>query len=614
MLDNIRVSWKAPEADEFVVVYEDDFSNRTYRVVSAPNVGTTATYVAGTEEIGPVYDSFTEYVKGTQGSSEDGYKKYQTVPTLVTPAATKLQPLGIDGWRRLVPNSSGSGGRPWTRKGYDSGAGANLFEIGASGHYGCFAHLIGEEIKTGKVKISVDAHVPGEFVSDFPYLNQQRQRVAVALGPAALYSSLTADIPGNTVAGGGIWLEKTDDATNSVAFTYGANAAMTEDRSVEVGFNTWYRLEVTADLEEKTYDMSITPLGNLSVAMGHDPETNAVMAATGLPLSAETSDGIGAFYVWGYGYGGTLEWSKTRRTCFDNIQVWNIVTNGENTVTNLVYSNDFDKRIRILASSRRASGRLAYQYDCDDGQDHWIRQNGAGAGMFGADATVRDDNGNQFLSLGRESGDGHQTRYTTSLGQSVDRGFVTISADVRPPEYWFGRAGGNVALSLGNKLMEQSQVKNFSAGYLLRFGFRDSTSSGNGGRYSDIRPFVLCSSDGMAVGTGTGAYEYLGDAVNGASRKWYRFIIKANMDTSTFDAAVYDMGTAHPEPGSAHGTQIGSVTGLSLMNPPDDGLSSLDVACYGVTSTFGETGVDPLHALIDNISVKIPPGFSIFIR
>ena len=118
----------------------------------------------------------------------------------------------------------------------------------------------------------------------------------------------------------------------------------------------------------------------------------------------------------------------------------------------------------------------------------------------------------------------------------------------------------------------------------------------------------------MAVGTGTGAYEYLGGAVSGSAKKWYRFIIKANMDKSTFDAAVYDMGTAHPEPGSAHGTQIGSVTGLSLMNPPDDGLSSLDVACYGVTSTFGETGVDPLHALIDNISVRIPPGFSIIIR
>ena len=614
LLDNIRVSWKAPGTDEFVVAYEDDFSNRTYRVLSAPNAGTTATYTAGTEEVGPTYDSFAEYIKGTQGSSEDGYKKYQLVPTQVTPVATKLQPLGIDGWRRLVPNSSGSGGRPWTRKGYDSGVGTNLLEIGASGHYGCFSHLIGEEIKTGKVKISVDAHVPGEFVSDFPYLNQQRQRVAVALGPTALYSSLTADVPGNTVAGGGIWLEKTDDATNSVAFTYGTNAAVDEDRSVEVDFNTWYRLEVTADLEEKTYDMSITPLGKLSVAMGYDPETNAVMAVTGIPFSAETADGIGAFYVWGYGYGGTLEWSKTRRTCFDNIQVWNIVTNGENTVTNLVYSNDFDKRIRILASSRRASGRLAYQYDRDDGQDHWIRQNGSGTGVFGANATVRDDAGNQFLSLGRESGDGHKTCYTTSLGQSVDRGVVKIVADVRPPQYWFGRAGGSVVISLGNKLMEQSQVKNFAAGHLLRFGFRDSTSAGNGGRYDDIRPFALCSPDGTAIGTGTGTYEYLGDAVSGAGQKWYRFVIKANLDDGMFDAMVYNMGTAHPVPGSQNGTAVGGATGLHMMNPIESGLSSLSVGCYGVTSTFGETGVDSLHALVDNISITKVPGFAVIIR
>ena len=234
--------------------------------------------------------------------------------------------------------------------------------------------------------------------------------------------------------------------------------------------------------------------------------------------------------------------------------------------------------------------------------------------MFGADATVRDDDGNQFLSLGRETGDGHQTRYTTSLGQSVGHGAVTIRADVRPPLYWFGRSGGAVTISLGNKLMEQGAVKNFAAGHLLRFGFRDSTSKGNGGRYDDIRPFVLCSADGTAAGTGTGTYEYLGDAVGGSAQKWYRFVIRANLDEGMFDATAYDMGTAHPVPGSALGTAIGSVKGLGLMNPLEDGLSSLDVACYGVTSTFGETGVDPLHALVDNISIAKTTGSSIIIR
>ena len=631
LLDNIRVSWKAPGTEDFVVCYEDDFSNRTYRVLSMPNAGTTATYAAGTEDVGPTYDSFTGYIAGNDKSAyEAGYKDLDFMGTAKSPYDTTVQPAGVDAWRRLIPYTSGMNGRPWIRSGYDSGSGGNLMEIGASGTYACIAQTLGTNIVSGKVRIVADAYLPNRK-NDWGVLSSKRSRMAIALGTPALYSSVTVDIPPNTLAATGIYREVVDGTeideetgvqtavklTNDVVFVRDAENAVRDvelAEGAEIVRSSWYRLELVADVEARTYDMSITPLGALSVGPDFVPTNDVLYAESGIPFYGSNTGGIGTFYLWGFGYGGTPSSSKAFRTCFDNVQVWNIVTNGETTATNLVYSNIFSKRVRMLANTTRASGRLSYQYDRDDGQDHWIRQNGSGAGMFEADATVRDDNGNQFLSLGRESGDGHQTRYTTSLGQSVDRGFVTITADVRPPEYWFGRAGGSVILSLGNKLMEQNQVKNFAAGHLLRFGFRDSTSTGNGGRYSDIRPFVLCSPDGMAVGTGTGAYEYLGGAVSGSAKKWYRFIIKANMDKSTFDAAVYDMGTAHPELGSAHGAQIGSVTGLSLMNPPDDGLSSFDVACYGVTSTFGETGVDPLHALIDNISVRIPPGFSIIIR
>lgn len=628
--DNIRVSWKAPGAEDFVVCYEDDFSNRTYRVVSAPDVGTTATYATGTEETGPVYDAFTGYAASNSSTKNDGYNKLDFLGTAKSPYGTTLQSVGVDDWRRLIPYTSGMNGRPWINSAYDGGAGGHVMEIGADASFACIAQTLMTNIVSGKVRIVADAHLPNIKVDMF-VLDNTRDRMAIGLGTPALYSSVTAGIDPNTLASAGIYREVVNGTeideetgeqtavklTNDVVFVRDAENTVRDvalAEGVEIERHKWYRLELVADVEARTYDMSITPLGALSVGPDFVPTNDVLYAESGIPFYGSNTGGIGTFYLWGFGYGGTPSSSKAFRTCFDNVQVWNIVTNGETTATNLVYSNIFSKRVRMLANTTRASGRLSYQYDRDDGQDHWIRQNGSGAGMFEADATVRDDNGNQFLSLGRESGDGHQTRYTTSLGQSVDRGVVTITADVRPPEYWFGRTGGSVILSLGNKLMEQNQVKNFAAGHLLRFGFRDSTSTGNGGRYSDIRPFVLCSPDGMAVGTGTGSYEYLGGAVSGSAKKWYRFIIKANMDKSTFDAAVYDMGTAHPEPGSAHGAQIGSVTGLSLMNPPDDGLSSLDVACYGVTSTFGETGVDPLHALIDNISVKIPPGFSIFIR
>ena len=615
--DNIRVSWKAPGADAFETVYEDDFSNRTYRVLSAPNVGTSAAYAAGTESTGPVVDSFTGYAKGSSNTTDDGYNKQRLLTTALKPYATTLQPLCDDGWRRLVPFDGGSAnGTPWTRSNYgDGGEAGTLLEIGGSGTYCCFSQLIGEEMTSGKVKISVDAHVPNRpFPSDFTFIDQARQRIAVALGPTALHSSLTAAIPENTFAGGGFYLEKTGNATNNVVFTYGTGATLTEDRTIEIGFHTWYRLEVTADLGARTYDMSITPLGSLSVTGEFVPTNDVVKTATGIPFASDAAGGIGAFYLWGYGYGGSTGWSQRNRTAFDNIRIWKVAEEDETAVTNLVYSNDFDTRRRIMSDSVRASGRLAYQYDRDDGPDHWIRRNGTGDAFLGADATVRNDGANQFLSLGRESGDGYRTLYTTSIGQSVSSGTVTIKADIRPPQYWFGYKNGSVVLSLGNKLMEQSAVKDMAAGRLLRFGFRDSTASGNGGRYEDIRPFAMGSGTGAATGTSNGPYSYMGDSVNGAAQKWYRFVIKVNLDARTFDAAVYDMGTAHPTPESPRGALVGSMAGLSLMNPLDDGLSSLDVMCYAVTSTFGETGVDPLHALVDNIVIYRPRGLVMTLR
>ena len=629
--DNLRVSWKAPGAEDFVVCYEDDFSNRFYRVLSPQTVSTTGSYSVETQVVDFVADSFTGYIAGNDKSAyEAGYKELDFIGTAKSPYGTTVQPAGVDAWRRLIPYTSDVNGRPWVRNGYDSGTGGNLMEIGQSGNYACIAQTLGTNIVSGKVRIVADAYLPNRK-NDWGVLSSKRSRMAIALGTPALYSSVTADIPTNTLAATGIYREIVDGTeideetgvqtavklTNDVVFVRDAENTVRDVELAEgtvIARSSWYRLELVADVDARTYDMSITPLGTLSVGPDFVPTNDVLYAESDIPFYGSNTNGIGTFYLWGYGYGGTPGSSKSWRTCFDNIQAWNIVTNGEATVTNLVYSNDFSKRIRIFANSRRASGRLAYQYDRDDGPDHWIRQNGTGPGYGGCTATVRDDNGNQFLSLGRESGDGHQTCYTTSLGQSVDHGILTISADIRPPQYWFGRAGGSVAVSLGNKLMEQNAVKDFAAGHLLRFGFRDSTSSGNGGRYTDIRPFVLCSPDGIAVGKETGSYTYLGDAVSGSAQKWYRFIIKANLDTSTFDATVYDMGTGHPERGSSPAAVIGSATGLSLMNPPVDGLSSLDVACYGVTSTFGETGVDPFHALIDNIEIRRKAGFSIIMR
>lgn len=612
MADNIRVSWKAPGADDFETVYEDDFATRTYKRVNASVVGTTGAYSAGTESTGPAVDVFTEYAKGkNNNTSEDGYDLFALVDRYVTtPKDTTLQPMGVDGWRRLVPYTGHPGGVAWTCTDHDNGGGGNLLEIGASGSYGCLANLIGDEVTEGKVKISVDAFVP-RFAGN-TILADAEQRVAVAIGPKDLYTSLNAQIAGNTVAGGGVGLERGATATNDIAFVYGLGASRVNDGNVLMTPEIWYRMDVEADLDASTYSMTMTPLGSTSVAEGFVPESEPVFTATDVPFAASGAKGIGAFYVWGYGYGGTLRYNKVMKASFDNIKIWKISSDG--ATTNMLYSNTFDKRTRVLSGSTRASGRLAYQYDRDDGPDHWMRRNGIGAATFEAEATVRDDNGNQFLSIGRTIGDGHTVRYTTSIGKSIDHGNLTVTADIRPPEYWFGRNGGSAFVTLGNKVLEQNEVKTCNAGQLLRFGFRESTTTNNGGRYYDMRPCVVSSEDGTAVGTDSGAYNYLSETVDGKAQKWYRFVARINVDAATYNVSVYDMGTTHPTPESPRGALVGSATDLHLMNPLEDGISSLDVACYAITSTFGETGIDPLHALIDNISITRPKGFSMIVR
>ena len=618
MADNIRVSWKAPGASDFETVYEDDFETRTYKRVNMPTVGTTGAYPAGTESTGPVIDVFTGYVKGKDTSHEDGYNLFATIPGVVNPAATTLQPIGIDGWRRICPLADRAGGHVWTCTDSDKGSGGNKLCFGAAGSYTCLANLIGEEVTSGKVKMSVDAFVPRKDPDDNGFYANALQRCAVALGPKALHASLTAQIPGNTVAGGGIGLERTGSAgsyvTNYFPFVYGTDASLVRHDEASTPMLNWYRFEVEADLDAGKYSMTITSheTGELSVADGTEPTAEPALVVVDAPLAADASAGIGAFYLWGWGYGGTLKYSQNRKVAFDNIKIWKISSDG--ATTNMLYANTFDKRTRVLPDSTRASGRLAYQYDRDDGPDHWIRRHGSGAATFDAEATVRDDGGNQFLSMGRTAGDGHTVRYMTSIGTAIDHGRLTVTADICPPEYWFGQNGGSVFVTLGNKILEQSEAKDSDSGQLLRFGFRESTKANNGGRFDDMRPCVVSSSDGTAVGTGSGAYNYLSEAIDGKARKWYRFVARVNVDAATYSASVYDMGTTHPTPESPHGALVGSATDLHLMNPLEDGISSLDVACYAVSSTLGETGIDPLHALIDNISITCPKGLVLIMR
>lgn len=464
MADNIRVSWKAPGADNFVVAYEDDFSSRSYTVLSTPSSAASAAYPAPSTATKQHVDTFTSYVKGKSVGERDGYDLFATVPVPTSPYNTALQPVGVDGWRQIVPINKNPHGRVWTRIDYFDGDGGNLLEFGAQGGYACLAQPIGEEVTSGKVVLRVDAHLPGKYPHNYTFGNTTCQRLAAALGSSALRDSLTAAVASNTAGGGGIYLEETDGVPHRLA----DGAAVCIGRSEHRG---------------------VLPVG-----------------------------------------------LRLRRTA----QV------------------QFPDQVGV----RQHQDMEGFLRRRDDGPDHWIRRNGNGAGVFEADATIRAEGGNQYLSIGRTSGSGHAARYTTSLGKSIDRGIVTVTADMRPPKHWFGASGGSVFVTLGNKTLEQSEATEADAG-----------------------------------------------------RKWYRFVAKVKIADGTYGISVYDMGTSHPSPESTKGALVGSASGLYMMNPVADGISSLDIECRAVSSTLGETGNDPLQAQIDNIEVtRTPCGFTLIVK
>ena len=104
--------------------------------------------------------------------------------------------------------------------------------------------------------------------------------------------------------------------------------------------------------------------------------------------------------------------------------------------------------------------------------------------------------------------------------------------------------------------------------------------------------------------TGTGECKLIGESVDGDEDKWYRFVAKIDLDRKTYRVSVYELESDFPSPGSARGKCVGQSDEIALLNPIEDGISSLEISAVGIGSTFGEVGFDPLQAQIDNIEVR----------
>ena len=517
------------------------------------------------------------------------------------------QPVGLDSWKKLPYRDHAGGGgnasvHAYGGTTYDAGgAGGNMLTYGDQGNFSTIGQTLGKVFTTGKVKISVDARLPE---GDRLTTSIARRRMAVGLGSLALYNTAatSADACAQIAAGFGYHRLNNTGICSSKPYTLAAYSSGDEpNRDYPASYtapdtNTWYRMVVEADLDAKTYDVSMTPLGTASVLPDFVPVASPIFAATDLPFAANVAD-IGSFYLYGYGYGAATTASYIQsRVCFDNIRVWHN--------SDLIYENDFTTRTRTLTGVTREAGDLAaLQYNLDGGQDHWVRRDYIGPAGFDARAWVRNDNGNTFLALGRSSEEGSAITLGNSLGVSQEAPF-RFEVDIRPPAQW-SAANGGVTLSLGDSQMAQTETPEtfYSAHRLVTFGF-DGTDTAN----TTLCPFYFAGCKAQVGGTKLNAEI--------DTTHWYRFRLEVNPGAGTYSAQVRDMGAAHPTTETKGGTLVASIANVPFDNALAAGESFSTILIEGknLSGAYGSLGVDPAHVLIDNLRLFVPNPFTLIVR
>jgi len=617
LVDNIRVSWKAPEAADFEVCYENDFSTHRYRTLSYPRRATTASYAPATVTTNTT--SRCEYPISADLEAS------RMLPTLQSPN-DGVQPVGFDGWRVLPYadlNGSPAGCHPgviaYGGNDYDvGGEGGEMLTFGNQGSWGLMGQTLGATYTTGKVRLVADVRLPLGGLNTW---HENTRRAAIGLGSTALYTSDRSQLGANLVAGVG-YLRTVEtvegvSVTNDVPYRLGASVSaekpgfVFEENPTIPEKATWYRYDITADLDTKTYDATITPIGTASVTPGFVLTNDAIYTATAIPFAADVQD-VGSFYLRYFGYGNANSASYiNRRVCVDNIGVYHIEPaeeEGGEAVTNQVYSNTFDVRTRSTGEDcTRAAGYIADQYDRDDGPDGWIRRNITGAAGYCMTATVRDDGGNQFLAFGPSEADGTRVQVSNTFGQYLKRAF-RFRADVRPPEAW-GRKNGFVMFGLGSSHMEQTEIAvgAFDSARQAAFGISNTVAETMGAYYNKTMAAFALGGEGPSL---------VGTAAQIDPSHWYRFAVTVRPEAGTYSVRVFDMGATHPEcDGAAGGTFVAERKDIPFLNEMgEEGIGAFYIHSYGARGDWNVTGMDAGNVQVDNIVVSTIPGSVFTIR
>ena len=566
--DNIHIAWKAPGSSEYVSFYENDFSTRRYRRIQ-PTPAATVDYPVN---VGiSTEDNFNSYVVATNRTESD--------PTMLVNSSVGF--LGMDNWIRI-------GGAGSSFAVIDSGTnGKNELRVYKKGT-GTVAQKLGEEITSGKVRISGDVRLPTKW----NVTTDTDARVCLVLGSPDFWSLTDpGGSTGRTAGYGAIVGESKDEFCPAYIPPNGGSLVSTKDTSVACTGKNWYRMVVTADLDAKTYDYELYEIGQYAGPIDRtDVPSTPVYAANNIPFRNNISS-IGAFGLYTNRAG--TDWDNY--ILWDNFQVWKDWDSSTGTGT-LVYANDFNTRTRYLT---REKTELVHGVNTGVGVDCWEQVNRRDGIAWIAGGA------NRFLSL--KAPNAASLYMTQPLPFEVPCGQrVAFRVDVRPPRWWVLESG-NLNIYLGGDWMGQHATAQNE-----RLPFNDSVMMF--GLYPDAASLGRYTNCLFRVQSGNTFPTIKYEAMK--TDHWYRLEGTTLSGSDSWKFRAYDMGATHPEIDAPAGPLVASRDGLARRSSgATSGISSICISTGGMSSLDPWDLYDRGRVLVDNIVVTaIPAGACIIVR
>ena len=548
--DNIRIWWRTDDGafDASNLFYENDFATR--RVRTLMTLGSTADYSSSL-----VPTNAETYVFG------EGYATSVANDTSNLAPATSGKTTGRDDWLQISYSSSNCG------KIYSSGeAGRNvlaaILKPSPSAYYARVNHPIGTTIDSAYVKVEYDLRTMKEWGN---YGN----------GSWVAYLGLddSNGFPGNVRFG-----ISTDTWPNRGKFFpyYKGSGTPLKVTSTSLTASSWYRFRIVANRSTGKLSLAMYALdsssGSLNRAVPEDP------VFTVDDVAFDGTKAITHYSFSGYDIGSTYALAPL----LDNVRIW---TGEDGSNWNLVYQNDFNKRVRYGQRTVEEAKMLAKDID-RVGLDGWIRR-GAGTG----DMYIRNA-ANPYVTVESESSFAHAVHTL----KPVKKGKITVRADIRPPSRMTDKADYPGCVYIGGdeyaqgQIGQQSSLRTFTDAAFGCFGFARSGSIEKMDFYNHAVLFAK-----------GGAGEVL-DTASADLTSWYRFVATFDLDAKTWRVDVYNQGTVQPTADSADGTLVKSFEDLTFVNDDPSGFSAIGIAGGGTTGDK-PLEVDKRSVLFDNIKV-----------